>query len=231
LFSILGIVAFLLIITACSSSDAEDMKSQINALETQNAILQSNNIAENSQQNSGEVEAPPPPVAETPEVIEVATPQPETLPAAPVPAGQPIAYDGWSITVSKEITLLYDDKNKWGIDIIVRNLGDSSRVFRYTNASISVKDDTGYSFNSCTTQCLLHGGTSCEEYYHEVKNLMINGDDRAIISSKADYTSAGCMKEDGLGMFIGPIPMTSKQLIVHFEDFGPFTGVDVFIDL
>lgn len=32
-------------------------------------------------------------------------------------------------------------------------------------------------------------------------------------------------------MFQGPIPLDASQLIIHFEEFGPYPGVDVVIDL
>lgn len=229
------VIVFLL--ASCSqndtkSSDSQVLQTQVSALQTQNALLQAGQTVDNPNQNATqEIEVPSPPIADTPLPAATIEPTLETLPTEPVPAGQPIAYDGWSIMVSKEIALRYDEFDNWGIDIIVRNLGDSARVFRFTNAAISIKDNSGNVFEPCTIQCKLHGGTSCEEYFHEVKNLNIEGNGRVIVSSDADYTSAGCMKEDGIGMFMGPIPMASKQLIVHLEDFGPFTGVDVFIDL
>jgi len=32
-------------------------------------------------------------------------------------------------------------------------------------------------------------------------------------------------------MFLGPIPLDAEYLIIHFDGFGPFTNVDVVIDL
>jgi hypothetical protein len=32
-------------------------------------------------------------------------------------------------------------------------------------------------------------------------------------------------------MFQGPIPIETQQLIISFQDFGPFDGIEVIIDL
>jgi hypothetical protein len=226
-FCIFGIAVMLMLLVGCGSSKTEELERQNSALATQNAILLAANENAANQSSSSEVEAPPPPAeADNAEII-LATKIPEALPTEPVPAGMPITYDGWSITVSKNINI--DTTNPiWGIDVYVRNMGDSDRLFRFTNASVTISDNTGYEFEP-SDYCPYMGCDSCEEYYHEVKNLNIRANDKEIISSGT--TGNGCMKDDGLGMFVGPIPTTSQQLIVHFDDFGPFTNVDVIIDL
>lgn len=220
------IVLFVIMASSCGSNDAEysqELKNQVSALQTQNALLQENLY---SQENN--LEAPAPPSDELSGVVIIdKTPTPEALPTNPVPAGQPIIYDGWAITVSKELNInSYEDI--WGIDIYARNLGETSRIFRFTNAAITATDDLGNVFEP-STLCPYMGCSSCEEYYYQVKNLKIDGLKSIVISSGT--SGNGCMHEDGVGMFKGPISLDAEQLIIHFSEFGPFNNIEVVIDL
>ena len=213
-------------LSSCSSGNEEysqELQNQLSALQTQNALLQENL---NSQANQEEV--PEPPTNEEPDTeLLLMTPTPESLPTEPVPAGEPIVYDGWSMMVSKEININeYDDI--WGINIYVRNLGETDRIFRFTNSAITAKDNLGNVYEPSPI-CPYMGCSSCEEYYHQVKNLEIEGLENEIISSGTSGNA--CMEDDGIGMFLGPIPLETEYLIIHFDGFGPFTNVDVIIDL
>lgn len=224
--SVIIITLFVIMVSSCSSNSDEysrDLKNQVSALQTQNALLQENLTSQESQ-----VEAPQPPSGESSEAVIVEnTPTAESLPINPVPAGQPIIYDGWSMTVSKELNInSYEEI--WGIDIYVRNLGETNRIFRFTNSAITATDDLGNIFEP-STLCPYMGCSSCEEYFTQVKNLNIKGLESVVISSGT--SGNGCMHEDGIGLFIGPISINAEHLIIHFTDFGPFTNVDVVIDL
>ena len=217
---VVGLFAFMF--TSCNSND-EELKNQVNALQTQNALLQ-----ENLDSQEIQVEAPQPPSGESSGAVFVEkTPTIESLPTNPVPAGQPIIYDGWAITVSKEINInSYEEI--WGIDIFVRNTGETGRIFRFTNSSITATDNFGNVYEA-STLCPYMGCESCEQYYYQVKNLEIEGETSKTISSGTNGN--GCMYEDGVGMFKGPISLSAEQLIIHFTDFGPISNVDVVIDL
>ena len=210
---------FVIMASSCSSNDAEysqELKNQVSALQTQNALLQENLY---SQENN--LEAPAPPSDELSGVVIIdKTPTPEALPTNPVPAGQPIIYDGWAITVSKE---LYIDSyyEGFGIAVYVRNIGDTSRVFRYTKAGVTIMDDSGTLYEMVDS-------SSCEEYLNLTMNLDVGPED----SEKVEYEGMmWCDRADQLSLYKGPISLEAEQLIVHFTDFGPFTNVDVVIDL
>ncbi len=206
--------------SSCGSNDAEysqELKNQVSALQTQNALLQENLY---SQENN--LEAPAPPSDELSGVVIIdKTPTPEALPTNPVPAGQPIIYDGWAITVSKELYIQSQD-NSFGITIYVRNLGNTSRVFRYKQAGISINDDSGTVYE-------MLDDVDCEEYLNLTMNLEVGPEDSENV--EPHYLNMGCSRAGTLSLFQGPISLTAEQLIVHFTDFGPFTNIDVVIDL
>ena len=63
-----------------------------------------------------------------------------------------------------------------------------------------------------------------------LKNLEIEADDAVSIRSyRVPYNE--CEQNDGLDWWPGPIPLQASQIIVRFEDFGPFDNVEVVIDL
>lgn len=222
-------------LTGGQSGDSEALQQQVYALETQNALLQadadagSQDAGPDVQPPDGEQEIPagePDVPAAEPQIV-VASPTPEALPSGLIPAGQAIIYDGWSLTVSREIEIdTYDDN--WGPTLYLRNLGDSERVFRFTNAGVTARDDLGNVYPP-------GGHRDCEEVYNQVKNLSVRGGDMETIQS-SDYPHSvpaqpGCGEPDAIQMFDGMIPLEASSLILHFEQFGPFDGVDVVIDL
>lgn len=220
---ILAILSIILL-SSClftPSTDGEDeeiqlLREQVNQLATQNASLQD----QLSDSKAEEMEVPPPLEEDDQNQISLLTPTPEFLPDEPVPAGVPIVYDGWSMIVSKE---LWIGNGVWGIEIFVRNLGETDRVFRYTNAGITTKDDIGNIYDYDNQWYV--GGT-CEEFHHTVKNL----DVCAECSERID-SSGPCFNEEAIQAWQGPIPLEATQLIIMFENFGPFDGVEVVIDL
>ncbi len=228
--SLIIMMIILLQLSACTnlfgSNDQETqlLLQQINVLETQNALLR-----ENQESNS---QAPAPPSEGSQPEISMASPAEESLPATPVQAGTPIIYQGWTMTVSQEL-IVFSDGGYWGITIFVRNMGENSRVFRFTNSGITAKDDLGNIYlpsNPSITSVSGLGSGSCEERYHYVKNLEIRAGEVAEINS-GRWGYHNCYLIDGIHMFDGPIPLQASQLIIHFEDFGPYSDIDVIINL
>ena len=217
---ILLIIFVMLITSSCLFGDNNDtlaLRDQVSALETQNALLQKENDTNDSSFN--DVEAPLPPATEEISVV-IEEPVEQSLPTEPVLAGQPIIYDGWSITVSKE--LIFDSGSSFGISILVRNLGDSDRVFRYNLAGVTIFDDQG-------KQYMPTSDSLCEEHMYITKNLSVRSEKTETI--KTAYGFRNCHVEDGLQHFQGPIAIEANSLLIHFENFGPLSGVDFVIDL
>jgi len=202
--------------------ELEQLQEQINQMATQNASLQ-DQLPDSDNEN---IDAPSPPEDDSQNQIALLTPTPESLPVDPVPAGVPIVYGGWSMTVSKEL-VTRNQGDYWGIDIYIRNLGDTKRIFRFMNAGIIPRDDLGnvYEYWNDTTS-----SGKCEEFRYTVKNLEVDAEDaRTIHALNFGYNT--CNENYGLDMWHGPIPLEASQLIILFEDFGPFDGVEVVIDL
>lgn len=218
IFRLLMAVLVLLSISSCFPSlgnqGNSDLQAQVAALETQNAIL----LSQMEQESNSLVIPDAPDESQALEPV-TTTPTEESLPTSPVPAGQPITYDGWAITVSKEIVIDYE---AFGVKFIVRNLGESDRVFRYQLASVTLTDDLGNSY-------MPTDDSLCEEHMYITKNLSIDGDD-----SENIYTPSGfrnCHDDYGLTQFTGPIAIDAQQIFVHLENFGPLSGVSFVIDL
>lgn len=213
-----AIIVFVFGLVSCSSNSKDqstaDLEAQVAALQTQNALLQ----AQNDQKSDSLLIPDAPNTNSGPEII-MATPTDESLPTSSVPAGQPITYDGWAITVSKEVVIDYE---AFGITFIVRNLGESDRVFRYQLAGVTITDDLGNAYQPTDDSI-------CEEYMYITKNLSISGND-----SEQIYTPSGfrnCHSENGLQQFSGPISINAKQLFIHLDNFGPLSDTSYVIDL
>ena len=214
--------------TGPSNEELQALQAQVDALATQNALLIDRlESAPESTPFPSEVDAPPPPAQHQETETLIAEPTPETLPTTPVPAGTPIIYGGWSMTVSPELRL-NQYKNWWGLDIYVRNLGESRRIFRFMNAAITALDNLGNEYE-INLECPYMGCNSCIEHYYEIKNLNIDGGRSKVISSGTNGN--GCFHTDGIQLFKGPIPLNASRLFIRFGDFGPFNGVEVVIDL
>lgn len=218
--SIILIGLYVIMISSCSSNNedySQELEDQVSALQTQNALLQ-----ENLDSQEIQVEAPQPPSGESSGAVFVEkTPTIESLPTNPVPAGQPIIYNGWAITVSKELYIQASD-NSFGVSIFVRNLGDTSRVFRYLQAGIMVTDDLGNEYEVLED-------SQCEEYLNLTMNLEVNAEDSETIQPQ--YINMYCSRAGTLPLLQGPISLDATQLIVHFTNFGPYNNVEVVIDL
>ncbi len=206
------------LLVSCSSGllsrNNSDLQNQVYVLQTQNALLQTQNA-----QPSNSLEIPAAPDTNSSTEIQIATSTPESLPTSPVPAGQPVTFDGWSVTVSKEIVTDYD---AFGVKFIIRNLGESDRIFRYQMAGVTISDDLGNTYQP--TEDYL-----CEENMFTTKNFSIKGGETDNIFSPSGYRN--CHEENGLQQFQAPISIDAKQLLVHLEKFGPLDNVTFVIDL
>lgn len=236
------VLVAMMVLSSCSfGSVNNDQSDQVRALETQNALLakQIDQIQQNLQDKQGQSEIigqpestgqsentnlPAP--SETGSVqVEQAQKEPDQLPTEPVKAGVPIVFDGWQLTVSSEILLPASDR--WGVKIYVKNLSDKSRIFRYSNSAITVSDNIGTEYPYVKKNPEVFMPTDCELHLHEVKNLEIQGERTAELFSSSNT----CKLVKRFNEFWGPIPKETKQINVHINDFGPFTGITAVIDL
>jgi len=219
------IIIVALSIVSCNASggdsaEVEALQQQVDDLATQNAILLEERQNSDYGNDSGEVDAPAPPEGGTAPQIAINTPTPESLPTEPVKAGTPIIFEGWSMTVAPEI--ISRGGGTWGIKIFIRNLGETRRVFRYTMASITVRDNIENTYE--------YADSEVYEYHNIVRNINIPGQASKELISGSDYTRYWHF-DDYIQSWAEPIPLEASQIIISFDGFGPFTGVEVIIDL
>jgi len=226
------IILSICVLNSCSffqnseNEEIQQLKDQVNLLATQNAQL----MNQDSSSNSEELEAPSPPGEDTEAQITLSTPTSESLPVNPVPAGVPIIYDGWSLLVSKNLEIepsgLFGDGPIFiNFTISLKNLSMDNRIFRFTNAALTIKDDLGNNYPYFPGWEGNH--YNCEQEYYTLKNLTIEGED----SIQLEGSPKNCDSQYFFTVFEGPVPLEANQLILMLDDFGPFTGVEVIIDL
>lgn len=213
-----------LFLPACGQADNNQeevaaLAAQVHALETQNALLQQpKDTNTQNPANQAAPQVPPPPAQAQSQLPPTSAPIEETLPSSPVPAGEPVSYDGWVMTVDPSIKI--DTDSSFMVTILVRNTSPNSRIFRYQNASIQVSDDKGNKYDPAK---------ECFEAMKIVKNFEIEtGEVGEIFSNR--YT-IWCDSNNTLPPYIGPIAQNADRLILTFDNFGPFTDIQVFIDL
>jgi hypothetical protein len=182
---------------------------EISALQTQNSLLsaQQSNETINQEQNSSE------------EFI-IPTATLESLPTYPIEAGTPIIYDGWAITLLPEFE--FDDENI-RIFISIRNLGERQRSFRYIKWDLNLQDDLNNIYEKDI------GSSDCYDLMKTSSQTIINeGDSKTFSSWRLGHWACDY---NNLQQFTGPIPVNAKQLIVTIDNWGPFSGIQFFIDL
>jgi hypothetical protein len=227
----LFLVGTVILLSACSqfgggnSQDIDTLENQINQMATQNALLQQ----QIDNYNEGGAQAPPPNVEDSQSQINMVTPTTASLPDQPVPAGSPIIYDGWSVLVSKNIEIANWNSNYPTpliyLSITIRNMDINNRVFRYSRSAISLKDDLGNNYPPYSG--FDHNDFNCEKEHFSLMNLTIEGEDSVTLKGHP----VQCNDVKRFHVFEGPVPLEAKQLILLLTDFGPFTGVEILIDL
>jgi hypothetical protein len=189
----------------------------VSALETQKAVLLANqNTNQENPQDDPGVQVPPAPTDIPAAAVPTLPAIVDTLPSGPVLAGQPISYEGWSMTVDPNIEVR--GENLW-FTIHIRNLKETSRIFRFQDRSVTLHDDIG---NQYFTR------SDCQPYLNTIKNLAVDAATTTTVS-----TGGYCYMENAerIPEFIGPIALNAKQLILRFTNFGPFNNIEVFFEL
>jgi len=204
----------MLILAACQpikTSQEEQLRSTMAAMENQLATL-----------SAGQA-APNPPVGNPAPITE---PTVESLPTEPVPAGIPVVYDGWALTLSQEVTTgEFNDEQNFSLSFTVRNLGETTRVFRYVQSGMTVADNLGnvYEFSMVNSDC-----KKSPDVIHLTQQLTIDGKEKTNIYCSDWYACSG-------GKYLPPlkgvISLQATRLIVTINDWGPFNGVVFHLDL
>lgn len=187
------------------------MRSTMAAMENQLATL-----------SAGQA-APNPPVGNPAPITNAPA---ETLPTEPVPAGIPVVYDGWALTLSPEVvTGSYDSEPYFVLSFTLRNLGETTRVFRYIQSGMIVEDDLGnvYEF------FLEWNCRDSPDFVHLTQQLSIGGKEK--INIGGNDINWACTGSKYLPTMKGVISLQATKLIVTINDWGPFDGVVFHLDL
>lgn len=215
--------------TSCGSASNEytqELKNQVSALETQNALLLDNQNAVSSNAADNGVNAPQPPSNNTNAQLITATPYVESLPLSPVQAGIPIMFDGFALTLSNEIeTGKWNGEEYFTLSFTLRNISGQTRVFRYIKSGVAVSDNLGnrYSFSLSDTDCV-----ESPDNIHLTQQLTLKSGESMNINS-SDWL--GCWQNNYIPPIKGVLPITVNQLIVTINNWGPFNGVTFILDL
>lgn len=224
--SIIIIGLFVIMASSCSSNNEEysqELKDQVSALQTQNALLQEDLTSEDEQ-----VEVPSPPSSNSSTQLMTSVPLVETLPTDSVQAGIPVIFDGWALTLSDEIeTGSVGDDEVFIVIFTIRNIGDKSRVFRYIKSGVTVVDNLGNNYDFLLSQ------NQCREEpdnIHLTQQLTIEAGESINIEGYADW-GWGCLYNDYFPPFKGILPLNADQLIISVNNWGPYKDVNFVLDL
>lgn len=140
-------------------------------------------------------------------------------PVGIIQANVPITVDGLVLSF-REIKI--DHNNTIYIVFSVKNIGDRSRIFRFTGFSLTLRDDIGNIYPSyiepdCNPTIL-----------YNTDQVNIDKGQEKRITSYPDYWCMGEFNGQGsFQRFAGPIAQQAKSLFIGFKDFGPFTGFEI----
>jgi len=173
---------------------------------------------ENNSNNVGVNPTNPPDTFTTSSDYVDPTPSGIRNPTGPVPAGVPVLAEDFSLIVEDDYKILTADQ-EIVITILVKNIGNRKHLLNYTRSAVALKDDAGQSYSYRLSQ-------SSDLYVDLQKDIEPNEVFR--IKGTPFY---GTDSPEWLPTFQGPISAQAKKLIVVFNGFGPFNGVEVEMDL
>ena len=140
------------------------------------------------------------------------------LPVNPIPAGSQIAYADWGLTVYPEISAKGDSIL---VGMEITNYQSQERVFLYTPNGIVVKDNLGNIYSPSIGNCE-------PDLLYFNKQISINPNQTIKINSSSNLCSRS---SNFLPLYNGIIPLDARKIILSFEKFGVFNGLNVEIDL
>ena len=145
-------------------------------------------------------------------------------PVEPVPAGTPVLAGNLALGLDPDFELLQTvDGSKpavrIAVGITVENRGHQSQLFTFTRNAITLKDDLGNTYA-----------------YASGKPLELNATQQIQIAAGETLEFTGTLIFDpanpaSLPAFEGPVDPGASQLTLTFEGFGPYNGLEIFLDL
>jgi hypothetical protein len=186
-----------------------------------------------NQQPSVDIEATVNARVQATEANKPPTSLPEVIPANPVTncasspgrynAGTPICIDELVLAVDPDAIHLFDDRME--IELIVKNTATQSKIFRYAPSSISIYDDVGNNYSPI--------GKCSSADFNTTEQVQIKKGQSQKFNS-GGIGSPYCASFVGgwvLPTYSAEIQTNAKTITISFNDFGPFSGIEIIIDL
>ncbi len=157
--------------------------------------------------------------SDSPTAIYDPTPIPDTNPAGPVHAGQTIIMDGIALTVKDDFRI---ETASYGtriyVSFFVQNTGTRTRMLSYQRSSIGMMDNLGNNYPA---------HEHWAEDLYEILQISLDPGKTYEFNSGPTFSVSNTIFQ----FFTGPIAPQATKIIVTFDGFGPFTGIEVEIDL
>jgi hypothetical protein len=138
-------------------------------------------------------------------------------------AGTPVCVDELVLTVDPDAIHLFD--NRIEINLVIKNIAAQSKIFRYAPSSINIYDDVGNNYvpiDECTSVD-----------FNTTEQVQIKEDQSQKFSSGGIGSPycAGFVGGWVLPTYSAEIPTNANEIIISFDGFGPFSGMEIVIDL
>ncbi len=122
-----------------------------------------------------------------------------------------------------------------GFEIQLKVLGEESRLFRFNQASLRLKDDLGNAYDYVYKISYGKGCTESDLYLP--KQILLEPDEKYIVAPETGmmYSSYTwwCLEgyDTTLAGYQATLPPNAQALILEFDGFGPFSGFSYRFDL
>lgn len=136
----------------------------------------------------------------------------------PARAGEPVLNGDFSLVVDSQVDARGENLY---LSLSIKNVGNSSRLLRYTCASIRLRDDLG------TAYAPLYSGDDNKELYATRQVSLLPGE--SVTLESAENWQWGF--DRSIPPFVGPVSVQARKLIVEIDGLGPFDNVQVEINL
>ena len=135
----------------------------------------------------------------------------------PFPAGVPLLIDDFSLVVNNEFSM--DHMNWIHYSLIIKNVGTRTRLLSFQCSAFSMRDNVGNVYGAV--------GADREEFY-ESRQFDLEPGEALKLTAAASWNWAHRAQ---IPPFAGPIAPQATSLILQLNGVGPFSGLDVTIDL
>lgn len=213
-------VVSLVLMSACSSTT--DPASTKATASTSNQVLTTAHLVSPTEiplptpteiPPSTPTEIPPPTRTEIP----LPTPTDLDLSKGPLPAGVPLVMEDFSLVVHDDFSV--DHVNNIHYSLVIQNVGTRTRLLSFKCSAFGMRDDLGNEYKAY--------GADREELYQE-RQFDLKPDE--VLKLRSSNRWHWALRSE-IPSFVGPISPQASQIILQLDGLGPFSGVEIAIDL